>query len=780
MATTFVGAGALAGNITVATQAIDSHANTLVGDILIAQIVNKSVTANAVSPPDGTWEAVIATEVNDCTTAADDHQYSLFWKRATVAGAQSYTFTKATDDNLLFAGVISSWRGALTTSSPLDATAAVRTETAGAADNVTFPAYDPTNTAVHVIFMAYYGNDLTTFAAAMSADTNPDCTLRYDLESALGNDCGLACTSGDNDGSNVASRTWASGSTTDAGNTGVVFALVAQEDNTPGQTVIKNPLPTARLSRISALLSQPLGQPSTFRIVAEAPEFVLGQPVEQWIARISRLASIEAQPLGSRPTEAEVFPFNQLSWPNPLGPAYAITLRSVIFRPDLTGQDQLPDRWREFPNPRGAKGSISLLSWLETPLPLPFSSPFGPYNWPNPAGRPRSQHWLQGFRILEVQVEENPFRQTEWLNPVGPGYAISLRTWSDPTKINLIGQDQLPGNQFDWPVPKGASRRPLQHSWTSWISLALEAATRPHKQLNWPNPRGAIPSTSLKTWVDQTKINLIGQDRFFGLAGHPNFDQPNPRGPSRRPQDWTRGFRIVDQAALFPAEGSNYDWPNPRGPTYPVSLRTWSDQTRRQLIGQDRLPERQTEWPNPRAALRRPDQHSWTSWIDLALDAATRPNRQRDWPNPRGAKPVVTLGTWISQTKINLIGQDKFFGLAGYPHFDWPVPKGPSRRPQDWQRGFRLLDQEFEFPAEGTNYDWPNPLGPVYPVGLRTFIGPILTLGLPPFVPPRRATIVGPIRVQAARFNVPDDSRSNTPDDTRSNIQKTRRPRDRG
>jgi hypothetical protein len=226
MAVTFVGAGAIAGNNTLATQNLTSHANTAVGDLLIAQVINKSVTANTVTPPDGTWFTIIATEVNDCTTAADDHQYSLFGKFATVAGAQAYTFTKATDDNVLFAGVLSTWRG-VDADFPLDDTAAARTETAGAADNVSFPAYNPTRTNVHVVYMAYYGNDLTTFAAAMSNDTNPDCTTRYDLESSTGNDCGLACTSGDNDGSNVASRTWASAATTNAGNTGVVFALRA-------------------------------------------------------------------------------------------------------------------------------------------------------------------------------------------------------------------------------------------------------------------------------------------------------------------------------------------------------------------------------------------------------------------------------------------------------------------------------------------------------------------------------------------------------------------------
>ena len=59
----------------------------------------------------------------------------------------------------------------------------------------------------------------------MSNDVNPDCTTRFDLETSTGNDATIMCTTGSNDGSNVAARTWATSSTTDAGSTGVVFAL---------------------------------------------------------------------------------------------------------------------------------------------------------------------------------------------------------------------------------------------------------------------------------------------------------------------------------------------------------------------------------------------------------------------------------------------------------------------------------------------------------------------------------------------------------------------------
>jgi hypothetical protein len=226
MAVTFAAAGAaLNTNISITTLGIVGPACSA-DDILIAHVMGKQATGNTISPPDGTWTEIIQDE-NDCTTAGDDHRFALYWKRA-VGGdsGATFNFTKAVDDNLLFAGVISAWSGAVTSGSPLDGTAAAATKTVGTADNVSFPAFDPTETNSHIIYTAFYGNDNTTFAAAMSADTNPDCTTRFDLETANGTDGSIACTSGDTtDGSNIAARTWASNAAVDAGSAGVVFAL---------------------------------------------------------------------------------------------------------------------------------------------------------------------------------------------------------------------------------------------------------------------------------------------------------------------------------------------------------------------------------------------------------------------------------------------------------------------------------------------------------------------------------------------------------------------------
>lgn len=223
MAITFNAAGALATNITTTTLPVVAPALSA-DDIMIACLMNKSPTANTISPPDGSWAQVIQ-ETNPGTISG--HQYAVFWKRATGGDSgATFNFTKATDDNVLFTGVIGAWTGALAAGDVLDATASGATETTSNSADVAFPAFDPTATDVHVIFVAFYGVDETTFNAAMSSDTNPDCTTRWDLETPSGTDATIACTSGNNDGSNIAARTWSHTGVGTGKHTGVVFAIV--------------------------------------------------------------------------------------------------------------------------------------------------------------------------------------------------------------------------------------------------------------------------------------------------------------------------------------------------------------------------------------------------------------------------------------------------------------------------------------------------------------------------------------------------------------------------
>lgn len=226
MAVSYVGNGTLAVTTTEVSIEITAPA-CVAGDLMICFICSRSATTNTILAPTG-WTQIAQAFLNH-TTSSFNNQYACFWKFAQSSG-EAHTFTKATDDNVSFGGIIGVWRGVKPV--PLDTTAPdVRDTSLSAQDNVSFGAFDPTSTNVHVVFVAFYSDNSTTFSAAMSGDTNPDCTTRFDEENASGADFTIAVTSGDNDGSSIAARTWASNSVTDAGNSAVVFALVVETSN---------------------------------------------------------------------------------------------------------------------------------------------------------------------------------------------------------------------------------------------------------------------------------------------------------------------------------------------------------------------------------------------------------------------------------------------------------------------------------------------------------------------------------------------------------------------
>ena len=67
------------------------------------------------------------------------------------------------------------------------------------------------------------------------------------------------------------------------------------------------------------------------------------------------------------------FPVQADAVAQPVHSANAVSLRTWIINTkiNLIGQDRLPHRWREFPNPRAPGRSVSLLTWIETATALP-------------------------------------------------------------------------------------------------------------------------------------------------------------------------------------------------------------------------------------------------------------------------------------------------------------------------------------------------------------------------------------------------------------------------
>lgn len=297
----------------------------------------------------------------------------------------------------------------------------------------------------------------------------------------------------------------------------------------------------------------------------------------------SALAAVLATALGMpapllTPAAPAAPPFFLTEWPNPIGAAYPIALRTHL-------------HWRA--------------------LGLVDASPYNKYDWPNPRG---ATHPHAGF-AYPSQWLAPPHRQTDWPNPRGPlRNPDHIQGWR---ALGLV--DASPFNQFDWPNPRGPVRYP------DFVQgfKPPEAAAPPFYQTEWPNPQlGAVYPVALRTLTGWRPLGLEDASPFN------QFQWPNPRGPVRHP-DHVRGF--TPEVITFPFVQT--EWPNPPlGAVYPVALRThvaW-----RPLGLVDSSPFNQFEWPVPRGATRNPDHVRGFTEIIVGS-----PFYQTEWPNPRGAAP---------------------------------------------------------------------------------------------------------------------------------------------
>jgi len=231
MSVTYVGAGALAASATNASLPISAPACNA-DDILVCALFLKASAPECVGQEPAGWAPVDAASHSNGT-----NRICLFWKRA-VGGdsGASFTFGKDTDDNLLFAGIISAWRGATATGNPFDSSGTPSYSDNASSDTVTYATLDPA-AKCHVLAFGFYNNDLTT--AGTISGTNPAYTNRFDVETGTGTDCSIFCYSGDSDGAATGARSHSTTSTADAISIGMQVGLLeAAQVSTPASVVL--------------------------------------------------------------------------------------------------------------------------------------------------------------------------------------------------------------------------------------------------------------------------------------------------------------------------------------------------------------------------------------------------------------------------------------------------------------------------------------------------------------------------------------------------------------
>jgi len=161
---------------------------------------------------------------------------------------------------------------------------------------------------------------------------------------------------------------------------------------------------------------------------------------------------------------------------------------------------------------------------------------------------------------------------------------------------------------------------------------------------------------------------------------------------------------------------------------------------------------------------RRGPAQDWFSLnlLQTTLGAIARPFVLTDWPNPRSASPTIDLRTWMWVSQFHLppdflpraplllrreslryhdlyswsdnlllttLGKQTPFTLT-----DWPNPMGvmPSVVLRTWIDHYKILlqsqDTFFGAPGQPPTYEWPVPSSRVHPMNLRTWAENALNL----------------------------------------------------
>lgn len=339
----------------------------------------------------------------------------------------------------------------------------------------------------------------------------------------------------------------------------------------------------------------------------------------------------------------------------------------------------------------------------------------------NPQRRssPEPLSWWQNLLLSTLGSITAPFAQLDW--PVLQRLARrQAHEAGSPTQ--LIGQDviygtsgQVPIYDTNQPLPRRALielRTWLQNLLQSTLSLVVF----PFALFDWPNPRGPRPDSRLqRTHITATPQQLIGQDQIYSGPGQvPSYDLNQPLRPRRTIELWTwvqNTLQSTLTVVVFPF--SLLDWPNPlRRKSDSNVLRTYTQDTQRQLIGQDVLYGAPGQVPDydltpPRAPRRSIELLTWLVSLVSTTLATLSPFLTLDYFRRH---PVPLQRVRDDQSlNLNLIGQDQIYGVPGQvPNYDI---RPPQRRKLSHQRGW--LQSALTFltfvgvPFAQT--DWPNP-----------------------------------------------------------------------
>lgn len=292
-------------------------------------------------------------------------------------------------------------------------------------------------------------------------------------------------------------------------------------------------------------------------------------------------------------------------FPNPFIPAPLNQGWTRTFSPTLQGKDTLPTLQKDFPYPRGnyipANGWITTFGQLligQDKLPTPQR------NFPNPRGVFYTDWYgsTLSFNINLNVIPPIPKNQTDWPSPTR-ALIPPINTWCQVFNWGMLGQDAITPRCYDYPNPRGPTHPTKDWINTFALSLIGKDVVPAENQKDWPNPtRGVVPSLPTWTW---TETGYVGQD----VIPFRQQDWPVTLGtvPAVTNKSWL--WRTLQYLGLDTIPTLLKDFPNPIRPF--ILNQSWEKRTPNPVVGKDKLPFKQTDWPVVLGKVHLSDVLSW-------------------------------------------------------------------------------------------------------------------------------------------------------------------------
>lgn len=405
-------------------------------------------------------------------------------------------------------------------------------------------------------------------------------------------------------------------------------------------------------------------------------------------------------------------PFRQSDWPNPVvrryqqPPAYQSPLLTILASIAPVGPETV---FREPYVPRAVRfkqewpASNLLLTALSAPA---VAAPFAQRQWDNPRGAKQLAPSLAAADLLLTTLAASPEPPAETVlrAPLVTRYQTRARRfdgWTQSLKLNLIGQDEY-GQFVDvQSVPVRASQVALRGFSQNLLQTTLSGTpAAPFAQDDWQNPR--VKKTETPFWSNDLVRVLAAVPQATPFA---QSDFPNPLRLAVRLElrTWRQDLKqnLIGQDAYRP----RVEFSGAPSRTFPVALRGFSQNLLQTTLATPQpAPFSQSDWPIPRAERLPAKQGSGANLLGttLAPTAEAMPFSQADWPIRRA----------LPRSAVGIDGVSRIAITATFDPFsqhDWPIPKGKTHAQllRSWLQSPFGIEGERPF----NESDWPVPRG---------------------------------------------------------------------